>query len=154
MKNESLITKIVNGIKRSDISNELIYVNDILDQYQNLLSMSFDIFEELDKKHDKIEEMRFLGNAPETFAKLTDTLFEQVFFTLKCKNLAKILKEEPEVRYIAEFVNKEYKYDKKAQSYGLKFNDDNRIIASNILYNYNTLLEIKNRLESSLKLMK
>jgi hypothetical protein len=154
MKNESLITKIVNGIKRSDISNELIYVNDILDQYQNLLSMSFDIFEELDKKHDKIEEMRFLGNAPETFAKLTDTQFEQVFFTLKCKNLAKILKEEPEVRYIAEFVNKEYKYDKKAQSYGLKFNDDNRIIASNILYNYNTLLEIKNRLESSLKLMK
>jgi uncharacterized protein with von Willebrand factor type A (vWA) domain len=98
--------------------------------------------------------MRFLGNAPETFAKLTDTQFEQVFFTLKCKNLAKILKEEPEVRYIAEFVNKEYKYDKKAQSYGLKFNDDNRIIASNILYNYNTLLEIKNRLESSLKLMK
>lgn len=146
MNKESTISRLIRENHLGNISSALEYVNDAIALFENILASASEYFEELDRFYNEITELKYIGKAPEVFAKVSDKELKIMILSKKRDALRRRLINDKELRDATVRINQFLKTNRIFENLGLKV-FYGEMSAKDVLFNYYKLIEAKRDLE-------
>lgn len=146
MFKESTISKLIRENRLNNISSALDDVNDAISLLENILASASEYFEELDRFYDEIMKLKYIGQAPTAYSRISTNKFRLLIVVKKCEAIKVRLEQDEELRDATARINEFLRRKRMFKELGLNISYG-EMSAKDVLFNYYKLVETKKDLE-------